>query len=188
MDKPLVWIDLEMSGLDPNRHVILEIASLVTDQELNVIAEGPTIAIHYPEHILAKMNGWSRDHHSESGLLDRVRMSTVDCRTAEEETLSALSRHCERGQSPLCGSTIWHDRRFLIQHMPRLEAYFHYRIIDVSSLKELVLRWYPDVPAFQKQKAHLAMDDIKESLEELRYYRERIFVRPPSTPSRGQRS
>jgi oligoribonuclease len=143
-----------------------------------VILECPTLAIHYPEHVLAEMNGWSREHHSQSGLLERVRMSTLDCRTAEEQTLSAISECCEKGQSPLCGNTIWQDRRFLLDHMPRLEAYFHYRNIDVSSLKELVRRWYPDLPEFQKQKTHLAMNDIKESLEELRYYRDKIFVKP----------
>jgi oligoribonuclease len=178
MDKPLVWMDLEMSGLDPNQHVILEIASVVTDQDLNVILECPTLAIHYPEHVLAEMNGWSREHHRVSGLLERVRMSTLDCRTAEEQTLLAISECCEKGQSPLCGNTIWQDRRFLLHHMPRLEAYFHYRNVDVSSLKELVRRWYPDLPEFQKQKTHLAMNDIKESLEELRYYRDNIFVKP----------
>jgi oligoribonuclease len=175
-----------MSGLDPDRHVILEIASLVTDKNLNVVQEGPVIAIHYSDHVLADMNGWSREHHQASGLLDRVRMSTVDCRSAEEKTLSAISPHCERGQCPLCGNSIWHDRRFLIRHMPRLEGYFHYRNIDVSSVKELVKRWYPDLPPFQKQKAHLAMDDIKDSLEELRYYRENIFVGPHNTPTGGQ--
>jgi oligoribonuclease len=173
---PLVWIDLEMTGLDPERHVILEIGTIVTDGHLEVLAEGPDIVIHYPEAVFLSMDGWSRKQHSASGLLERARASECDCRRAEVKTLEFLSRHCPKGQSPLCGNSIWQDRRFLIRHMPDLEAFLHYRIVDVSSVKELVTRWYPSLPPFEKNKAHLALSDIKESIQELRYYRDRVFT------------
>ena len=172
----LVWIDLEMSGLDPDTHVILEIASIITDEDLQVIAEGPDIAIRYPAPALASMDEWSREHHLASGLLDRVEGSPYDCKSAEKETLQFISRYCEKGMSPLCGNSIWQDRRFLVRHMPGLEAFLHYRNIDVSSLKELAKRWYPDLASFKKEKAHLALSDIKESIAELKYYRETVFV------------
>jgi oligoribonuclease len=174
----LVWIDLEMTGLDPEKDVILEIATIVTDGFLEIEAEGPNRAIHYPEAVLRKMDAWSRDHHQESGLTDRVRASTLDLESAEGMTLEFLARLCKEGESPLCGNSVWQDRRFLIKYMPRLEAFLHYRNIDVSSIKELVQRWYPSLPAYEKQKAHLAMSDIKESINELRYYRENVFVSP----------
>ena len=176
MGSNLIWIDLEMTGLDPEKMVILEIASIVTDADLNIIAEGPQLAINYPESVLENKEDWSRTHHQESGLLDRVRSSAVDCSSAEQETLSFVSAHCERGESPLCGNTIWQDRRFLVKHMPLLESYFHYRLIDVSTIKELVARWYPDIPEYRKKKDHLALSDIRESIGELRYYRENIFI------------
>lgn len=176
MSRHLIWLDLEMTGLDPETQVILEIASVVTNDTLDVLAEGPNIVINYPEHILESMDDWSRAQHEASGLLDQVRDSRCDCRQAEEETLRFLSAHCEEGMSPLCGNSVWQDRRFLIKHMPRLESFFHYRIIDVSSVKELVNRWYPGLPAVKKQKPHLALHDIKESIEELRYYRRKVFV------------
>jgi len=172
----LIWIDLEMTGLDPDRHVIIEIASLVTNGELHVIAEGPDLAVWHPEDVLADMEPWSLEHHQGSGLLDRVRASSVGCRQAENETLRFLSRHCEKGTSPLCGNSIGQDRRFLFRHMPRLEAFFHYRSIDVSSIKELVRRWYPGLPRFEKKKAHLALSDIRESISELIYYRQHVFI------------
>ena len=176
MNRHLIWIDLEMSGLDPKEQVILEIASLVTDGNLDIIAEGPNIAIHYPEEALLGMEDWSRTHHRESGLLERVKSSNVSCGQAEEETLKFLSAHCKNGESPLCGNSVWQDRRFLLWHMPRLQEFLHYRNIDVSSIKELVGRWYPSLPPYEKEKAHLAMKDIVESINELRYYREKIFI------------
>jgi len=174
--KYLIWIDLEMSGLNPDRHVIVEIASIVTDNELNVVAEGPGRVIHHPEDILDAMEPWSLEHHRASGLLDRIRSSSCTCRQAEEETLQFLSRYCEKGTSPLCGNSIGQDRRFLFRHMPRLEAFFHYRNIDVSSVKELVKRWYPNLPPFNKEKSHLALGDIRESISELIYYRKHVFI------------
>ena len=176
MNDHLIWIDLEMTGLDPEKHVIIEIATIVTDPNLEIVAEGPNIAINYPEKILLLMDEWSRNHHQASGLMDRVKASPHDCRQAEQETLEFLSQDCQKGQSPLCGNSIWQDRRFLAKHMPLLDEFFHYRMIDVSSIKELVKRWYPSFPAFEKQKPHLALTDIKESINELRYYREKVFV------------
>jgi len=176
LSNELIWIDLEMTGLDPDKMVILEIASLVTDDNLKVIAEGPNIAINYPEDILDSMEKWSMTHHQASGLLDRVKASNYDCRSAEQETLEFVSSQCEKGKSPLCGNSIWQDRRFLARHMPELEEFFHYRVIDVSSIKELVSRWYPDDPPYEKEKAHLALDDIVESVNELKYYRQKVFL------------
>jgi oligoribonuclease len=176
MGSNLIWIDLEMTGLDPETMVILEIASIVTDADLNIIAEGPHLAINYPESILDNMEEWSRNHHQASGLLERVRASKCDCSSAEQQTLKFVSAHCGKGESPLCGNTIWQDRRFLVKHMPLLESYFHYRLIDVSTIKELVARWYTNFPPYQKKKDHLALSDIRESIAELRYYREKIFV------------
>jgi oligoribonuclease len=172
----LVWIDLEMTGLNPERHVILEIATIVTTDRLRIIAEGPDIAINHPEHILSSMEEWSREHHQSSGLLDRVKASSNTCQDAEQITMGFLSQHSEEGRSPLCGNSVWQDRRFLARHMPRLEKFFHYRNIDVSSVKELVKRWYPALSTFKKQKAHLAMSDIKESIAELKYYRQNVFI------------
>ena len=172
----LIWIDLEMTGLDPEKEVILEIASIVTDSMLETLAEGPVIAIHYPQSVLATMETWSKWQHESSGLVARVKSSTYDCRRAEEETLVFLSTYSEAGNSPLCGNTVWQDRRFLIKHMPRLEAFFHYRNIDVSSLKELVRRWYPSLSPYHKEETHLAINDIRESIQELRFYRENVFL------------
>lgn len=176
MENNLVWMDLEMTGLDPERHVIIEIASIVTDSELRVVAEGPVVAIAHDPGTLSRMDQWSREHHSASGLLARVAESKLDIKAAEKETMEFLSDHCTAGKCPLCGNSIWQDRRFLAKHMPDLEAFFHYRIIDVSSIKELVRRWYPDFAAHKKKKTHLAMSDIKESIAELRYYRKKVFL------------
>jgi oligoribonuclease len=178
MNGELVWIDLEMTGLNVERHSILEIASLVTDKDLNVIEEGPDIAISQTEEILAAMDGWSADHHSQSGLLDRAANSPYDTKAAEKATLEFIKGHCAEGESPLCGNSVWQDRRFLARYMPELEGFLHYRLVDVSSVKELAKRWYPELPPFEKKKFHLALSDIRESIEELRYYRERIFIRP----------
>ena len=167
---------MEMTGLDPEKEVILEIATIVTDDKLEVVAEGPNIAINYPEEVLQGMEEWSQIHHEQSGLIDRARNSTYDCKSAEKETFEFLSIHCKKGESPLCGNSVWQDRRFLIKHMPGLEELFHYRNIDVSSIKELVRRWYPSLPTFQKQKTHRALGDISESIGELKYYRQKVFI------------
>lgn len=175
MDKKMIWIDLEMTGLNAEEHVILEIATIVTDDELVILGEGPNIAINYSEDILKNMEEWSRSHHQASGLLDRVKESTYDCPSAEQTTLNFLNDYCAKGESPLCGNSVWQDRRFLIKYMPELENFLHYRIIDVSSIKELASRWLPSLPPFEKDKAHLASSDIKESINELRYYQHKIF-------------
>jgi oligoribonuclease len=165
-----------MTGLDPEKDVILEIATIVTDGFLEIEAEGPNTAIHYPEEVLQGMDEWSKAHHRESGLTDRVRASAYDVASAEQMTLEFLTGRCKEAESPLCGNSVWQDRRFLSKYMPRLEAFLHYRIIDVSSIKELVQRWYPSLATYEKQKAHLALSDIKESINELQYYRRNVFV------------
>lgn len=176
MSDNLIWIDLEMTGLDPERDVIVEIASLVTDDNLELVAEGPNIAIHHPEEILSAMDQWAKTHHKDSGLLDRVKASACDCQMAEDKTLQFLSAYCGKGQCPLGGNSVWQDRRFLAKYMPSLHEFLHYRNIDVSSIKELAKRWYPSLPAFKKSKAHLALIDIKESINELKYYRDKVFL------------
>jgi len=172
----LVWMDLEMTGLDPEHQVILEIASMITNDELEIISAGPNIVIHYPEEVLEIMEEWSRTQHTITGLLEKVKVSDCDCRRAEVETLKFVKSFCAKGESPLCGNSIGQDRRFLTKYMPVLEEYLHYRNIDVSTIKELVQRWYPGFPPFMKQKTHLALNDIRESIQELKYYREKIFV------------
>ena len=175
-DDKLVWMDLEMTGLDPDRDTILEIATLVTNADLEVVAEGPVLAIHHPDEVLAAMDQWNREHHGASGLVERVRHSRLDMRDAETTTLEFVRGHSAVRASPLCGNSIWRDRRFLARYMPELEAHMHYRNIDVSTIKELVRRWYPDGPAPpEKKHAHLALDDIRESVEELRFYRAHVF-------------
>jgi oligoribonuclease len=168
----LVWIDLEMTGLDPDRDRIIEIATIVTNRDLDVVAEGPVIAVRQPEPVLESMDEWNRTTHGGSGLLARVRASTVPERVAELATIEFLAAHTGRGTSPMCGNSICQDRRFLARHMPELERWFHYRNVDVSTLKELARRWAPDVLAgFTKKSTHLALDDIRDSIAELRYYR-----------------
>ena len=174
----LIWIDLEMTGLDPEKHTILEIASVVTDERLEIISEGPNIAIRHPAEVFASMDDWSRVHHRDSGLTARAMASTYDLRLAEKETLRFLSSGCTRGKSPLCGNSVWQDRRFLIKFMPRLESFLHYRNVDVSSIKELVRRWFPGLAPYPKRKSHQAMGDILESIGELSYYREKVFLHP----------
>jgi oligoribonuclease len=170
-DDLLVWMDLEMSGLDPDRETILEIATLITDAALTVVAEGPVIAIHQPDTVLAAMDDWNREHHAASGLTARVRASQVTMAEAEARSLAFVAAHCTARSSPLCGNSIHQDRRFLARYMPALDAHLHYRNIDVSTVKELVRRWYPNGPtAPEKQHAHLALDDIRESIAELRFY------------------
>ena len=181
---PLVWIDLEMTGLDPERDVIIEIATLVTDSQLTLIAEGPELAIHQPESILAGMDEWNQTHHKASGLLERVRASKVSMAEAQAQTLAFLTQHVEENTAPLCGNSVWQDRRFLSRYMPDLEAFLHYRLIDVSTLKELAARWHPQLlKGVQKKNAHTALSDIRESVEELRYYREH-FLQPAAPADR----
>ena len=168
----LIWIDLEMTGLDTARDTILEIATLITDRELNELAEGPVYAIAHAREALEAMDDWNREHHAESGLWQRVLDSTTRLRQAEQGTLEFLARWTEAGQSPMCGNSICQDRRFLHRLMPELEAWFHYRNLDVSTLKELARRWAPDVVAgLEKRNLHLALEDIRDSLDELRHYR-----------------
>ena len=169
-DGNLVWIDLEMTGLNPFTDKILEVATIVTDSHLEILAEGPVLAIHHPEEILKAMDPWNTQHHRESGLIDRVRQSSCTCRQAELATLDFIKQWVGRRVSPMCGNSVWHDRRFLARFMPELENYFHYRNIDVSTLKELALRWAPDLPKFTKECHHLAYDDIRESIAELKHY------------------
>lgn len=166
----LVWIDLEMTGLNPSTDRILEVATVVTDSQLTILADGPVIAIQQPEEVLSAMDPWNSKHHRDSGLLARVRQSSYSCRDAEIATLRFIQQWVTHRTSPMCGNSVWHDRRFLARYMPQLEAYFHYRNIDVSTLKELAIRWAPDLPKFTKENRHLASDDIHESIAELRHY------------------
>jgi len=171
----LIWIDLEMTGLNPNLHTIIEIATVVTDVNLNVIEEGPVLAIHQSEIILTTMDTWCTQHHEQSGLLTRVRQSTLTLSQAEQLTLEFLQPQVPPYVSPMCGNTICLDRQFLFRYMPNLEKYFHYRHIDVSTLKELARRWHPELPEFSKQSKHLAISDIYESIAELKYYRQHLL-------------
>lgn len=172
----LIWVDLEMTGLEPDVDTIIEIASIVTDPQLNTLAEGPVIAIHVGDDRLLAMDEWNTEHHTASGLVDRVRQSKYTLDVASRETIAFLEPWIESGKSPMCGNSIGQDRRFMVKYMPELEAFFHYRNVDVSTIKELVKRWKPAVSdGFSKNNTHLAMDDIRESIAELRYYREQIF-------------
>lgn len=175
----LIWIDLEMTGLNPLQHRIIEIATIVTDKHLNVLEEGPSLVIHQAQNELDKMDDWCVRTHGESGLTERVHASKINEREAELQTLAFLSKYLEAGQSPMCGNSIGQDRRFLVRYMPELEAFFHYRNLDVSTLKELAKRWAPQVHAgVKKQSRHLAMDDIRDSIDELKHYREQFFQLP----------
>lgn len=172
----LVWIDLEMTGLEPSKHVIIEIASLVTDGDLNVIAEGPTLAIKRTDAELSLMDAWNIATHTKSGLVDRIKTEGVSIEEAERATLAFVRKWVTKGMSPLAGNSIAQDRRFLRREMPKLDAYLHYRNVDVSTIKELAKRWYPVGPrALEKKQAHQALDDIIESVAELRWYREHYF-------------
>jgi len=172
----LIWIDLEMTGLDPDTDLIIEIATIITDKELNILAEGPVIAIHQPDSIIDGMDEWNQTHHGKSGLIDRIKASTVSETEAEQQTLAFLQQWIEPGKSPICGNSICQDRRFLYHYMPTLEAYFHYRNLDVSTLKELAARWAPELlEGFNKKSAHQALDDIIESIEEMKYYRQHFI-------------
>lgn len=172
----LIWIDLEMTGLDPLNDVILEIATIVTDADLNVLAVGPELAIHRAQSVLDAMDEWNQTHHGASGLIDRVLESHLSIEEAEQHTIDFLKQWVPHGVSPICGNSICQDRRFLAQGMPTLEKYFHYRNLDVSTLKELARRWAPEIAAgINKTGRHRALDDIRESIEELRYYREHLL-------------
>lgn len=172
----LIWIDLEMTGLDPDSDLIIEIATVITDKDLNILAQGPVLAVHQSDASLAAMDDWNQQHHGQSGLIERVKASTIDAAEAERLTIAFLKEWVPENTSPICGNSIGQDRRFLYRYMPKLEAYFHYRNIDVSTLKELAARWAPDVKdGFNKESTHQALDDILESIEELRYYREHFI-------------
>ena len=173
----LIWIDLEMTGLVPQTDEIIEIATIVTDKDLNILAEGPALAVHQSEEALARMDDWNQRQHGSSGLVARVRASQISAADAEQHTLDFLAGWVPPGASPMCGNSICQDRRFLARHMPRLEKFFHYRNLDVSTLKELARRWAPGVAAdFMKQGAHLALADIRESIRELQHYRAQLLA------------
>ena len=176
-DHNLIWIDLEMTGLNTDRDTIIEIATVVTDKELAILAEGPVLAIHQSDEVLARMDEWNRRQHGSSGLLARVRASRLTLAEAQQRTLEFLTPLVNAGSSPMCGNSICQDRRFLARYMPDLERFFHYRNLDVSTLKELARRWAPAVAdSFVKQGTHLASADIHESIRELRHYRARLFA------------
>ena len=172
----LIWIDLEMTGLDSTTDLIIEIATIVTDGQLNILAEGPMLAIHQSDEVLNGMDEWNTRQHKKSGLTARVRASTLTEQEAERQTIEFLSQYVPENSSPMCGNSICQDRRFMARCMPDLERFFHYRNLDVSTLKELASRWSPDVArGFTKESAHLALDDVKDSIRELQYYREHLF-------------
>ncbi len=182
----LVWMDLEMTGLDPDRHVIVEIATIVTDDELNVVAEGPDLVIHQDDAAMAQMDDFVRDMHTRSGLLEAIAASTISLEDAGAQTLAFIREHVPEARTvPLCGNSIGTDRRFLARYLNDIEEHLHYRSVDVSTIKELARRWYPRVLTAQPRKAtaHRALDDIRESISELAYYRQHLFVVPPQPPA-----
>lgn len=174
-EQRLIWVDMEMTGLDPDADVVIEIASIITTTDLDVLAEGPVIAIHQSDATLARMDAWNTRTHGESGLVERVRASSVDEATATDLTLEFFSNWVESNTSPMCGNSIGQDRRFMARHMPKLEAFFHYRNLDVTTLKLLAGYWRWDLPEHPKKNAHEALADIRESIEELRYYRDHLI-------------
>lgn len=177
-DRYLVWIDCEMTGLDPNTNVLLEIATIVTDYDLNIVERGPDLAIRHEHEVMQNMEAWSRKTHGASGLLDRIDMEGVSTEEAEQKTLEFLHRHCKPGSPPLCGNSVGHDKRFIANYMPRLYEFLNYRIIDVSSIKMLVAAWYGGkYKPPQKKETHRALQDIEESIAELAYYRQHVFVK-----------
>ena len=177
----LVWLDMEMTGLDPERERIIEMATIITDGQLVEIAVGPDLVIHQPDEVLAAMDDWNTKHHGASGLVERVKASTIDCAAAEAQTLAFIDAHATAKERPvLCGNSIHQDRRFVRRYMPALEKRLHYRMVDVSSIKELARRWYPGLKQPQKKETHRALDDIRESIDELRFYRANVFAQPPT--------
>ena len=172
----LIWIDMEMTGLQPDADRVIEIAMLVTDPQLNVLATGPVLVIHQPDEVLDAMDSWNKSTHAKSGLIERVRASRLNEAGAERDALAFLAAHVPASSSPMCGNSICQDRRFLARWLPRLEAYFHYRNLDVSTLKELVKRWKPELKAFSKEGKHEALADILESIEELKFYRKSVMT------------
>ena len=178
MDKKqhLIWIDLEMTGLLPDTDRIIEIATIVTNTDLQVIAEGPVLAVHQPKSIMEAMDDWNRKHHGQNGLIERVRLSPYGESAAEQIVVNFLQQYCERGHSPMCGNTVHQDRRFMARHLPALEVFFHYRNLDVSTLKELARRGRPDLmDGLKKEGSHKAIEDIRDSIKELQYYREHFI-------------
>lgn len=181
--EPMIWVDMEMSGLKPDSDRILEIAMIVTDANLNVIATAPVWVVHQADEVLGAMDAWNKGTHTKSGLVDKVRASTLDENTIEEKCIAFLKQYVKANTAPMCGNSICQDRRFMARYMPKLEAYFHYRNVDVSTIKELCKRWQPElIKGFNKQQAHTALADIMESIEELKYYREHFFI-PSNTNS-----
>ncbi|CAM3803990.1 oligoribonuclease [Bordetella sputigena] len=175
-DNRLVWLDMEMTGLDPEKERIIEVAVVVTEPDLTVVAEGPALAIHQPDSLLDAMDSWNKATHGKSGLIEKVKASTITEAQAEDILIAFLSQHVPAGKSPLCGNTISQDRRFMFRYMPRLEQFFHYRNLDVSTLKELARRWRPDVyKSFEKKSRHEALADIHDSIDELKHYREHFL-------------
>lgn len=173
----IVWMDLEMTGLDPVNDKIIEMATIVTDAELNIVAEGPCLIINQPSSMFEKMDDWNREHHTKSGLWQKVIESQISQEQAEQSTIEFLKQHVPAGKAPLAGNSIWQDRRFIAAHMPTLDKFLHYRLIDVSTLKEISKRWYPKMKSWDKKNSHRAFDDIAESINELKHYREQIFVK-----------
>ncbi len=172
----LIWIDLEMTGLDPDTDLIIEIATIITDKNLNILAEGPVLAVHQPDSAIVAMDDWNQKHHGQSGLIERIKASKINDAEAEKQTIEFLQKWVPANTSPICGNSICQDRRFLYRYMPELEAYFHYRNLDVSTLKELAARWAPKLQeGFNKKSVHKALDDIIESIDEMKYYREHFI-------------
>tara|TARA_B100000927_G_scaffold98435_2_gene79653 strand:- start:5895 stop:6443 length:549 start_codon:yes stop_codon:yes gene_type:complete len=171
----MVWIDLEMTGLDIEKESIIEIATVITDSELNIIAQGPNLAVSVSEELLAGMDEWNTTHHNQSGLVERIRHEGVSISEAQQQTLEFLKQWVNPKTAPLCGNSVWNDRRFLDKEMPLVADYLHYRMVDVSTIKELARRWYPKVDKYRKKLSHLALDDILESIEELQYFRDKVF-------------
>lgn len=176
LEQRLIWLDMEMTGLDPEKERIIEVAIVITEADLTFVAEGPVLVIHQSDDLLDAMDNWNQSTHSKSGLIEKVKASTLTEAQAEDILLEFLAKHVPEKKSPMCGNTIGQDRRFMVKYMPRLEAYFHYRNVDVSTLKELSLRWKPEVyRSFVKHSKHEALADIYESIEELKHYREHFF-------------
>lgn len=172
----LIWLDMEMSGLNPETEAILEVALIVTDNELNIIDQLDSIVINQPDDILSKMDSWNNAVHTKSGLVARVQTSTTAIADAEKVIVDFIKKYAKKGSAPLCGNTIYQDRKFIIKYMPALESFLHYRLIDVSTLKELAKRWYPNMPAFEKHNKHEALADVIESIEELKHYRKHLLI------------